>query len=289
MIMADEEVYLNGKYIPAKEASISIFDRGFIFGDGVYEVIPVYGGRLFRIQQHLDRLRHSLAEIKLPIALSNQEITQIFKRLLKKRGDDASVYLQITRGAAPRNHVFPKQMTPTILAYAQDLVYPDEAYRQAGIHAVSFPDQRWERCDIKSVSLLANVLARQYAHEHNAAEAVLFRDGKMTEGAASTLFVVHDGQLLTTATGHSILPGITRELVLELACDHGLSCQQTDITEQQVKQADELWLSSSTKEILPIVKLDGNPVGDGKPGSHYYQIIKLYDEFKDKFRNGEVS
>lgn len=287
--MAVEEVYLNGKYIPAADASISIFDRGFIFGDGVYEVIPVYGGRLFRIQKHLDRLRYSLAEIKLPISMSDQEITQIFERLLKKRSDDASVYLQITRGAAPRNHAFPEQMKPTILAYAQDLVYPDEAYREAGVHAVSFPDQRWERCDIKSVSLLANVLARQYAHEHNAAEAVLFRNGKLTEGAASSLFVVFEGQLLTTTSGHNILPGITRELVLELACNHGLQCQQTDITELQVKQADELWLSSSTKEILPIVQLDGRLVGDGKPGEHYHQIIKLYDEFKDKFRKGEVS
>jgi D-alanine transaminase len=287
--MAVEEVYINGKYLPAAEASISIFDRGFIFGDGVYEVIPVYGGRLFRLQQHLDRLRYSLAEIRLPVSLSDKKITEIFERLLKNRSDDSSVYLQITRGSAPRNHAFPEQMTPTILAYAQDLVYPDEAYREAGVHAVSFPDQRWERCDIKSVSLLANVLARQYAHEHDAAEAVLFRDGKLTEGAASTLFVVHDGQLLTTASGHSILPGITRELVLELACNHGLLCQQTNISEQQVKQADELWLSSSTKEILPIVQLDGKAVGSGKPGPHYHQIIKLYDEFKDKFRKGEVS
>jgi D-alanine transaminase len=283
--MAVEEVYLNGKYLPAAEASISIFDRGFIFGDGVYEVIPVYGGRLFRLQQHLDRLRYSLAEIRLSVSLSDREIIQMFERLLKNRSDDASVYLQITRGSAPRNHAFPDQMTPTILAYAQDLVYPDEAYREAGVHAVSFPDQR----DIKSVSLLANVLARQFAHEHDAAEAVLFRDGMLTEGAASTLFVVHDGQLLTTASGHSILPGITRELVLELACNHGLLCQQTNISEQQVQQADELWLSSSTKEILPIVQLDGKAVGNGKPGPHYHQIIKLYDEFKDKFRKGEVS
>jgi D-alanine transaminase len=287
--MALEEVYINGKYLPAAEASISIFDRGFIFGDGVYEVIPVYGGRLFRLQQHLDRLRYSLGEIRLPAPLSDKEIIQIFERLLNGRSDDASIYLQITRGSAPRNHAFPDKMKPTVLAYAQDLVYPDQAHREAGVRAVSFPDQRWERCDIKSVSLLANVLARQFAHEHNAAEAVLFRDGKLTEGAASTLFVVHNGQLLTTASGHSILPGITRELVLELACDHGLQCQQTDISEQQVKQADELWLSSSTKEILPIVELDGEPVGDGKPGPHYHQIIKLYDEFKLRFRNGEVS
>ncbi len=287
--MAVEEVYLNGKYLPVAEASISIFDRGFIFGDGVYEVIPVYGGRLFRLQQHLDRLRYSLAEIRLPAPLSDQEIMLMFERLLISRTGDASIYLQITRGSAPRNHAFPDKVIPTVLAYAQDLVYPDQAHREAGVRAVSFPDQRWQRCDIKSVSLLANVLARQFAHEHDAAEAVLFKDGKLTEGAASTLFVVHDGQLLTPASGHSILPGITRELVLELACNHGLQCQQTDITEQQVYAADELWLSSSTKEILPIVVLDGKPVGNGRPGPHYHQIIELYDEFKMSFRKGEVS
>ncbi|GMR06490.1 MAG: D-amino acid aminotransferase [Gammaproteobacteria bacterium] len=287
--MAVEDVYLNGKYLPAVDASVSIFDRGFIFGDGVYEVIPVYGGRLFRLQQHLDRLRYSLGEIRLPAPLSDKTITLIFERLLNDRIDDASIYLQITRGSAPRNHAFPDNITPTVLAYVQDLDYPDQAYREAGVHAVSFPDQRWQRCDIKSVSLLANVLARQFAHEHDAAEAVLFRDCKLTEGATSTLFVVHNGQLLTPSSGHSILPGITRELVLELACKHGMQCQQTDISEKQVKDADELWLSSSTKEILPIVKLDGNPVGDGKPGPHYHQIIKLYDEFKLRFRNGEVS
>ncbi|GBE46606.1 D-alanine aminotransferase [bacterium BMS3Bbin11] len=287
--MAVEEVYLNGKYLPATDASVSIFDRGFIFGDGVYEVIPVYGGRLFRLQQHLDRLRYSLGEIRLPAPLSDEAITLMFEHLLNDRIDDASIYLQITRGSAPRNHAFPDNITPTVLAYVQDLDYPNQAYREAGTHAVSFPDQRWQRCDIKSVSLLANVLARQFAHEHDAAEAVLFRDCKLTEGAASTLFVVLNGQLLTPSSGHSILPGITRDLVLELACNHGLQCQQTDISEKQVKQADELWLSSSTKEILPIVKLDGNPVGEGKPGPHYHQIIKLYDEFKLRFRNGEVS
>ena len=149
--MAVEEVYLNGRYLPAAEASISIFDRGFIFGDGVYEVIPVYGGRLFRLQQHLDRLRYSLGEIRLPAPLNDKEITLIFERLLNDRSDDASIYLQITRGSAPRNHAFPDEMTPTVLAYAQDLVYPDQAHREAGVRAVSYPDQRWERCDIKSV------------------------------------------------------------------------------------------------------------------------------------------
>ena len=287
--MVVEEVYINGTYVPVAEASISVFDRGFLFGDGVYEVIPVYGGRLFRLQHHLDRLRNSLAEIHLSHPMSDAAITSVFQRLLKGRNDDASIYLQITRGSAPRNHAFPDNITPTVVAYAQNLVYPDQAHRDAGVRAVTYPDQRWERCDIKSISLLANVLARQFAHEHGAAEAVLFRDGILTEGAASTIFVVHNGQLLTPASGHSILPGITRELVLELTCNHVLQCQQTDITEREVREADELWLSSSTKEILPIVLLDGKPVGQGMPGPYYHQIIKLYDDFKLRFRNGEVS
>ena len=287
--MVVEEVYINGSYVPAAEASISVFDRGFLFADGVYEVIPVYGGRLFRLQHHLDRLRYSLAQIHLSHPMSDAAITSVFQRLLNGRSGDASIYLQITRGIAPRNHAFPDNITPTVVAYAQNLVYPDQAHRDAGVRAVTYPDQRWERCDIKSISLLANVLARQFAHEHDAAEAVLFRDGILTEGAASTLFVVHDGQLLTSASGHSILPGITRELVLELACNHGLQCQQTNISQRQVREADELWLSSSTKEILPIVMLDGKPVGEGMPGPHYHQIIKLYDDFKLSFRNCEVS
>lgn len=287
--MVAEEVYLNGQYLPVAEASVSIFDRGFIFGDGVYEVIPVYGGRLFRLQQHFDRLRYSLAEIHLQAPLNDGEMTRMFERLLNGRSDDASIYMQITRGSAPRNHAFPDKTAPTILAYAQDLDYPDQDCRDAGVSAVSFPDQRWQRCDIKSISLLANVLARQFAHEHDAAEAVLFRDGMLTEGAASTLFVVHEGQLLTPTSGQSILPGITRKLVLELARDNGMHCLETAISEQQVKQADELWLSSSTKEILPIVKLDGKPVGNGKPGPRYQQIIKLYDQFKQRFRNGEMA
>ncbi len=287
--MAVEEVYLNGEYLPAEEASISIFDRGFIFGDGIYEVIPVYGGRLFRLQQHLDRLRYSLGEIRLPSPLSDAELTGVFERLLKDRNDDALIYLQITRGAAPRNHIFPEKITPTLLAYTQDLVYPDQAFREAGVSAVSYPDQRWQRCDIKSVSLLANVLARQFAHEHNALETILFKDGILTEGSASTLFVVSNGELLTPAAGHSILPGITRELVIELATGHGLTCKQTDISEQQVNEADEIWLSSSTKEILPIIQLDGNPVGDGRPGDYYHRITQLYDDFKLRFRKGEVS
>jgi D-alanine transaminase len=197
--------------------------------------------------------------------------------------------MQVTRGVAPRDHVFPDGISPTVLGYAQNVVYPDAAHRESGVRAMSYPDQRWERCDIKSVSLLANVLARQHAFENNATESVLFRNGLLTEGAASTIFVVHRGELLTPANGHNILPGITRDLVLELARDNGINCRETDISEQQVRDADELWMSSSTKEILPIIALDGEPVGAGVPGELYHRVIGLYDLFKQRFREGQVS
>ncbi|HBE93782.1 MAG TPA: D-amino acid aminotransferase [Gammaproteobacteria bacterium] len=279
-------VYLNGDYLDDSEARISIFDRGFMFGDGVYEVIPVYGGRLFRFDQHLVRLRHSLDAIALKILITDEQLTDIFNQLLDGGTDDASIYLQITRGAAPRNHSFPATQSPTVLAYAQDLVYPDEAQRNMGVRAVTQPDQRWQRCDIKSVSLLANVLARQYAAEHDALEAILTRDGYITEGAASTMFMVKDDQLLTPPNGHAILPGITRDLIVEIAAANDLECNEVEIPEQDLYSAQEIWLASSTKEVLPVTVLNGQPVADGKPGEQYQQMIRLYDDFKQRFRQG---
>ena len=279
-------VYLNGDYLDDREARISIFDRGFMFGDGVYEVIPVYGGRLFRFDQHLVRLRHSLDAIALKILITDEQLTDIFNQLLDGGTDDASIYLQITRGAAPRNHSFPATQSPTVLAYAQDLVYPDEAQRNMGVRAVTQPDQRWQRCDIKSVSLLANVLARQYAAEHDALEAILTRDGYITEGAASTMFMVKDDQLLTPPNGHAILPGITRDLIVEIAAANDLECNEVEIPEQDLYSAQEIWLASSTKEVLPVTMLNGQPVADGKPGEQYQQMIRLYDDFKQRFRQG---
>jgi len=279
-------VYLNGDYLDDSEARISIFDRGFMFGDGVYEVIPVYGGRLFRFDQHLVRLRHSLDAIALKILITDEQLTDIFNQLLDGGTDDASIYLQITRGAAPRNHSFPATQSPTVLAYAQDLVYPDEAQRNMGVRAVTQPDQRWQRCDIKSVSLLANVLARQYAAEHDALEAILTRDGYITEGAASTMFMVKDDQLLTPPNGHAILPGITRDLIVEIAAANDLECNEVEIPEQDLYSAQEIWLASSTKEVLPVTMLNGQPVADGKPGEQYQQMIRLYDDFKQRFRQG---
>lgn len=281
------KVYLNGDYLEDRDACISIFDRGFMFGDGVYEVIPVYGGRLFRLSQHLVRLKHSLDAIGLPVPLTDAEITDIFTTLLDGRSADASIYLQITRGAAPRNHSFPEGRKATVLAYAQELVYPDETLRSTGVGAVTLPDQRWHRCDIKSVSLLANVLARQYAAEHDAMEAILTRDGYVTEGAASTMFIVSNGTLVTPPKGHAILPGITRDLILELARADAIACAEIEIQEQELLAADEIWLASSTKEVLPVTRLNGQSVADGRPGDVYRRMKGLYDEFKHQFRSGQ--
>jgi D-alanine transaminase len=287
--MTVRQVYINGEYVPAEAASISIFDRGFIFGDGVYEVIPVYGGRLFRLSHHLQRLHYSMSQIGIDPPLTDDAIVDVFDKLLADVREDASVYLQITRGAAPRNHAFPATMKPTVLAYAHSMRYPDRSQRTAGVSAITLPDQRWARCDIKSVSLLANVLARQQAHEQDAAEAILVRDGFLTEGAASTIFMVSAGKLLTPMNGHAILPGITRALVLELLSAAGIDYLETDITESQLRQADEIWLSSSSKEILPITRLDGQVVGDGLPGPLYERAIALYDDFKQRFRAGTAA
>ena len=282
-------VYLNGSYLDDSEACVSIFDRGFMFGDGVYEVIPVYGGRLFRLGQHLERLASSLQAIGLPAPLTDQQLTDIFDRLLAGVADDAMVYLQVTRGAAPRDHAFPARLSPTVLAYARPVRYPDQALRRSGVAAVTHADQRWLRCDIKSVALLANVLARQYAAEQGAMEAILIRDGFVTEGAASTVFVVRDGEVLTPPNGHAILPGITRALILELAREAGLVCREAEIDEENLGRADEIWLASSTKEVLPVTTLDGEPLGDGRPGPIYQRMIEQYDDFKRRFRAGEVS
>lgn len=280
------KVYLNGDYLDDSKAHISIYDRGFMFGDGVYEVIPVYGGRLFRLGQHLHRLRHSLEAIGMYPPLTDTQLTDVFGQLLQDRNGDASVYLQITRGAAPRNHVFPDSQSPTVLAYAQDMHYPDAAQRETGVHAVTLADQRWQRCDIKSVSLLANVLARQYAAEHDAMESFLIRDGYLTEGAASTLFMVRDGRLITPPNSHAILPGITRELVIELAALSEVDVEEAEIPEHELETADEIWLASSTKEILPVTRLNGQPVADGRPGKLYHQMVRQYDDFKQRFRAG---
>jgi D-alanine transaminase len=245
------QVYLNGEFLPPDQARVSVFDRGFIFGDGVYEVIPVFGGRLFRLPHHLSRLDASLGAIRLRNPHTQQEWNSIFTRLLAAGSGDQSIYLQITRGVAPRDHAFPPNITPTVFAYAQPLKYSPPEQLAQGVAAVTAADIRWQRCDIKAIALLANALLRQEAIGQGAVEAILVRDGLVTEGAASNIFVVKNGRLVTTS-------------------------------------ADEVWLTSSTKEILPITRIDGRPVGNGKPGPMHAKMFALYKEYKQAFIQGQV-
>ncbi len=283
------QVYLNGQYLLPDQARVSVFDRGFIFGDGIYEVIPVFGGRLFRLAHHLSRLDASLAAIRLRIPHTAQEWNSIFMRLLEKNGkDDQSIYLQITRGVAPRDHAFPPNITPTVFAYAQPLKYSPPEQLAQGVAAVTTADIRWARCDIKAIALLANALLRQQAIDQGAVEAILVRDGVVTEGAASNIFVVKNGRLITPPKGPFILPGITRDLVVEIARAHGINCDELPVKTETLFSADEVWLTSSTKEILPITRIDNKPVGSGKPGPMHARMFALYKEYKQAFIQGKT-
>ena len=281
-------VYLNGGFVSLAEARVPVMDRGFLFGDGVYEVVPVYSRRPFRLDEHLDRLDRSLAGIRLDNPLSRQAWREVVGRIVAEAAwDDQSVYIQITRGPMEnRNHAFPKTVRPTVLVMPEPLLTPPQAQRDAGVAAVSAADIRWLRCDLKATSLLANCLLRQHAVEAGCAETVLFRDGFLTEGAASSIFVVRQGGLVVPPKGHLMLPGITYDLVLELAARHGLPAQVRDVLEAEVRAADELWMCSSTKEVLPIVALDGSAVGDGRPGPVFAKMYAWYQDFKRSVMRG---
>lgn len=273
--------FLNGSFVPLEQAQVSVLDRGFIFGDGVYEVIPVYGRRPFRLQGHLDRLDRSLAAIKLANPWDGARWRELIVELIARHPwQDQSIYLQVTRGAAPRNHAFPADPRPTVFMMSGALKLPSDAERENGVAAISLPDFRWLRCDIKSIALLGNCMMRQAAVEAGCREAVLFRDGWLTEGAASNIFVVKAGTLLAPPKDHLILPGITYDVTLELAQRHGLPLEVRKISEAETRAADELWLSSSSNEILPITRLDGNKVGSGMPGPVYRQMVRWFDAVK---------
>lgn len=274
--------YLNGSFLPLDEARVSVMDRGFLFGDGVYEVIPVYSRRPFRIDEHLARLQQSLDGIRLTNPHTAEEWKSLIGRIVSDTEvDDQSVYLQVTRGPmAVRNHAFPKTITPTVFIMTEALVTPPPELRATGVAAVSAADIRWLRCDLKTTSLLANCLLRQLAVDAGCAETILLRDGFLSEGAASNVFVVKNGRLLAPPKNHLMLPGITYDVVLELAAAHGLPCEVRDVLEAEVRDADELWMTSSTREVLAIVALDGRPVGDGKPGPVVARMYDWYQHFK---------
>ncbi|MFA5826798.1 MAG: D-amino acid aminotransferase [Gallionellaceae bacterium] len=280
-------VYLNGQFLPISEAKISVLDRGFIFGDGVYEVIPVYSHRAFRLDEHLRRLQHSLDSIKLPNPHSDAAWTLLLNELIARnaqegRNQDQYLYLHITRGVAKRDHAFPNPpVAPTVFVMSNPLTTPPAALLASGISAITAPDNRWLRCDIKAISLLPNVLLRQMAIDAGCAETIMIRDDEfMTEGAASNIFVVKNGTLLAPPKDNLMLPGITYDVVLELAAANGIPHQVRKVLASEVFNADELLLTSSTKEVLAITQLDGKPVGTGKPGAMFAKLHELYQNFK---------
>ena len=278
-----ETVYLNGEFMPLDQARVPVLDRGFIFGDGVYEVIPVYSRRPFRLPQHLERLGRSLAAIRLPNPLPDGEWTRLIGDIIARNaGDDQSVYLQVTRGVAKRDHAFPAQAKPTVFVMSGPLATPARELVENGVPCITGTDFRWLKCDVKSVSLLGNCLLRQSAADAGAAEIVLFRGGHLTEASASNVFVVRRGTLLSPPKTHLILPGITYDVVLELAAAVGIPLELRDIPEAEVRGADELWLTSSTREVQAIVSLDGKPVGAGKPGPLFRKVYQAFQEFKRK-------
>ena len=283
-VRACPTAYLDGVFLPLEEARISPLDRGFLFGDGVYEVVPCYGGRPFLLERHLARLDRSLRAVGLPDPLGPAGWRHLAGELAARNGGgDLALYLQVTRGVAPRDHRFPAAPRPTVFAYANPLRPPPA---EGGARAVLLEDLRWGRCDIKAISLLANVLARQAAHRRSADEAILVREGEVTEGAASNVFAVVEGVLLTPPRSPRLLPGVTRDLVLELAAEAGLPCREAPLPVGLVQRAEELWLTSSTREVVPVLALDGRPVGGGRPGPLWRRVHRLYQARKARWREG---
>ncbi len=280
-------IYLNGKFMPLEEAYIPVLDRGFIFGDGVYEVIPAYSRKLFRLEEHLNRLQHSLDGIRLKNPFSNAEWKNLLEQLIaKNHGEDQYIYLHITRGVAKRDHAFPVNVPPTVFIMSNPLLPPPVELLASGASAITASDNRWIRCDVKAISLLPNVLLRQLAVDVQALETILIRDGFLTEGAASNIFIVSNNVLLAPPKSHLMLPGITYDVVLELAAANGIPHEIREISENEIRKADEILLTSSTKEIMPITLLDNQAVGGGKPGELFARLHTLYQDYKATHMRG---
>jgi D-alanine transaminase len=285
----DTLCYLNGEYASLRDAKVSVLDRGFIFGDGVYEVVPAYGGKLFRFDEHMARLGRSLAKLRIPNPLKAEQWLERARRLataLMAQGQapDQLVYIQVTRGVALRDHVMPPDIEPTVFMMASPMKPPSADARHHGVACVTARDFRWERGDIKSISLLGNVLARQISADHGALETVMFRDGFLTEASGSNVWVVHEGAVLGPPKSEHVLEGIRYELIRELCDECGIAFNLRPIPEADVLSADELMLSSATKEVLPVTTLDGEAVGHGarrgKPGPVYAKLYEAYQSAK---------
>jgi D-alanine transaminase len=276
-------VYLNGKFLPIEEATVPVLDRGFIFGDGVYEVVPVYSRVPFRLDEHLARLERSLGEVKIRNPYAREKWRELIYGLIDRQAfEDQAVYFQVTRGVAKRDHAFPKNAEPTVFIMSNPLVNPPREQVAKGGAAISAVDNRWLRCDIKSISLIGNCLLRELSAEAGLTETILFRDGKLTEAASCNVFIVKGGAVSAPPKSNLILPGITYDVVVELARANGIPLELRDVTEAEVRAADEVWVSSSSKEVFPIVQLDGRPIGAGKPGPVFQRMYALYQDFKQK-------
>ena len=282
--------HFNGKLLPLDQIHISPLDRGFIFGDGVYEVIPVYGGAPLRGREHFERLQRSMDEIRLKNPHTVDEWMNLTSRLLEHHPGDQSVYIQVTRGAPlKRDHVIPKDLEPTVFMMCYPLASPSAQQVENGVACVTARDFRWEKCHIKSTSLLGNVLARQISYDAGAVETIMLRDGMVTEASASNVFVIKDGVVLAPPRDHLILLGITYELIMRLAEDGAVRIDVRPIAEAELRSADEVWLSSSTKEVLAVTTIDGKPVGSGKPGPLFRRMHALYQEHKAKLTRRAVA
>jgi len=276
--------WLDGEFVPLASARISPLDRGFLFADGVYEVVPVHRGRPFRLRQHLERLERSLAEVRIRNPLTRQGWVDVASRLVQLAGErELLVYMQVTRGTEfGRNHLFPgPDVAPTGFAFASPYPPPSPATLANGLAGALLEDSRWSRCDIKSVALLANVLLRQEAQERGAAEAILVRDGRVTEGSSSTVFIVHDGCLVTPPNDCSVLPGTSRDAVLELASGW-LPVGIRNFTVDELRGAQEVWIASAGRGVLPVTSVDGEPVGTGRPGPRWQEMYARLQRHLDE-------
>lgn len=287
--LPDTLCFLNGDYLRLCDAKVSVLDRGFIFGDGVYEVIPVYGRRLFRFDSHIARLERSLAKVRIAAPATREQWLERARALVaalheKTGAEDQLIYLQVTRGVALRDHVMPPDIEPTVFMMASAMKPPTAEQRHHGVACVTAADFRWQRGDIKSTSLLGAVLARQISADRGAVETILFRDGWLTEAAASNVWIVHEGALLGPPKSEYVLEGIRYELLRELCEDEGIGYNLRPISEADVRAADEVLLSSATKEVLPVTRIDGEPVGHGalrgKPGPVYARLYEAYQRAK---------
>ena len=275
--------YLNGEFQKLRDARVSPLDRAFLFGDSVYEVLPVFRGRMFRFREHFDRLARSLKEIGLPSPHTHAQWLEILEDLIERNGSgEMYVYVQVTRGMEyGRNHAFPAQVVPGVFAMASPLPPLTDELRANGVSAITVEDFRWGRCDIKSTALLANVLMKQRSAEAGTQEAIIVRDGDVMEGSSTSIFIVKDGKIATPPNSNRILPGTTREVALELA-DGTMQVTIRRVGIDELRAADEVWMSAATRDVLPVTRIDGRPVGTGKPGPLWKRMNEAFNALRER-------